>query len=154
MSIADLAEELMAEAPRLGEKTASAAPVAKHPVAALLKQAARDLRALPDDAPVSLAAVQKLAMALQPGTGAQSPGAGAGAASAMSAAKLPSLQTSNLGATAGSGGAPPSKIASELRSFAASLREHAATSETENALKVAHVLRAARGLHYLNEGLR
>lgn len=154
MSIAAYAEDLIAEATRPGEKSASVAAPSTHPVAALLKQAARDLRTIPDTEPVSLDAVQKLAMALQPGTGAQSPSAGAGAGSSMPAPSLPSLQPSNLGATAGSGGGGPSKVAAEIRKFASDLRAQGAAGDLANTLKVAHVLNAARALHHIREGLR
>lgn len=154
MTLSALVEDLIEEAARPREKRASETVLPLHPVAALLKQAARDLRAIPDTSDVTLESVQKLAMALQPGTGAQSPSAGAGAGSNLGVPKLPSLQPSNLGATAGAGGVGPSKVAAELRRFAGELRETGATTDRETQLKTAHVLRAAQALHHLREGLR
>lgn len=156
MSILALAEGLIAEATSQRTKSAAeAAPVAVHPVALRLKEAAERLRSIPDLDDVTLESVAKLAAALQPGTGAQTPGAGAGFGSTEPAPTLPALKTTNLGVTAGSGGAPPAmKVASEIRKLAAELRASEAVTAKEIAMKTAHVLNAARGLHYLREGLR
>ena len=157
MSIVAFAESLIAEATARQQKTAAApATVAapSHPVAVLLKEAAAILRTIPDDDEITVADVAKLAAAMQPGTGAQSPGAGAGAGGNMPAPTLPSLRTTNLGVTAGTGGAAPTaKIASEIRKLATALRESDQALTQENQKKAAHVLNAARGLHYLREGL-
>lgn len=153
-NIAHLAEQLVAEAlatPKTASATVSHKPA--HPVAVLLKQAAATLRETLDIDDVSLEAVQKFAAALQPGTGAQSPNTGAGVGANPSAPTLPSLRTTNLGVTAGSGGAPPSmKIASELRRMASELRVSETDTPAQTESKVAHILNAARGLHYLREG--
>lgn len=149
-NIVELAERLIIEATERPKVASVAAPVVeKHPIVAMLKKVAEELRSTPDDESGDLAEAQKLAAALQPGTGAQSPGQSAGLLSATPPS-LPALKTSNLGATAGAGGAPAtSKIASELRSIASELR----SSEDVSGLKIAHVLNAACGLHHLREGL-
>ncbi len=157
MDIVALAEGLIAEA-NSAQRTKSAAvvaPVAVHPVALRLKEAAERLRNAPDVDDVTLESVAKLAAALQPGTGAQTPGAGAGFGSTEPAPTIPALKTTNLGVTAGSGGAPAAmKVASEIRKIAADLRASDTVTGQEIAVKTAHVLNAARGLHYLREGLR
>lgn len=157
MDIVALAEGLIAEATST-QRTKSAAvvaPAAVHPVALRLKEAAERLRNAPDVDDVTLESVAKLAAALQPGTGAQTPGAGAGFGSTEPAPTIPALKTTNLGVTAGSGGAPAAmKVASEIRKIAADLRASDTVTGQEIAMKTAHVLNAARGLHYLREGLR
>ncbi len=156
MSIIALAEGLIAEATTQRTKSAAVeAPVSVHPVALRLKEAAERLRNTPDIDDLTLESVAKLAAALQPGTGAQTPGAGAGFGSTEPAPTLPALKTTNLGVTAGSGGAPPAmKLAAEIRKLAADLRASDTVTSREIAMKTAHILNAARGLHYLREGLR
>lgn len=157
MDIVALAEGLIAEATaqRTTKSAAAVPPAAMHPVALRLKAAAERLRATPDIDDVTLESVAKLAAALQPGTGAQTPSAGAGFGSTQPAPTLPALKTTNLGATAGSGGVPAAmKVAEELRKLAADLRATDAMNAKEMEVKTAHVLNAARGLHYLREGLR
>lgn len=147
LNIADLASALVQRASAGMPKVASAEPArAEHPVVAVLKQAADALRREPD-IDVSIASVQKIATAL-PGTTSMGPNA----ASALNAGKpsVPSLKTTNLGVTAGGGGAGESlKTSSALRKLAQDLREQDVRAEQEETVKAAHVLNAAVGLRHL-----
>lgn len=158
VNIVELADQLIASAQ--ATKTASAATAAapvpvSHPVALLLKQAAATLRATPDAmSDTSMSEVAKLAMSLSGGgTGAQAQTMGA--VKGTTAPALPGLHTSNLGVTAGTGGAAPvNKIATELRKIAAIVRTQPLEAVANDAEKVAHTLNAACGLQHLAEGLR
>ena len=158
MSVVDLADSLLASVQQ--SKTASdasviSAPVtAAHPVALLLKRAAAALRQAPELPEVTpLEAVEKLAMALSGTTGAHS--AASGATLAAKPPTLPGLRTSNMGITAGTGGAAPvTKVGAELRKVASLVRERAHAAPTNQTHTAAHVLNAASGLHHLAEGLR
>ncbi len=160
MNIVELADQLIANAQTA--KTASAASgvetaavAVSHPVALLLKSAAAALRATPDSVTdTSLEAVEKLAMSLSGGgAGGQAPSMGAIKGSTPPA--LPGLHTSNMGVTAGTGGAAPvNKIATELRKIAAIVRAQPLEAAAVDAEKIAHTLNAACGLQHLAEGLR
>jgi hypothetical protein len=123
----------------------TAAAVDLHPLAASLKEAAAKLRATDEDAEISLDLIQKVAAA-QIGTGAQSPSSGAAAGASLAKPTLPALQTSNLGVTAGAGGAPPTlKVAADLRKLASDFRRR-------ELVRSSHLLNAAKAVHYLREG--
>lgn len=114
-----------------------------------IRKCAEALRTLPEPQAVTLDAVRKHASLAQPSTGAQAPSTGASLGGSLPGPSLPSLKTTNLGVTAGSGGAAPAaKIASVLREYAAALRAYEPTS---NETKTAHVLNAAVGLQLLQE---
>ena len=154
--ILQLADDLIAEASAV-KVAADAAPDAparvEHPIVSMLKAAATRLRGIPDDPEVKLADVQKVATTGLPGTGAQSPSMGAGIKKTLG--KSPALKTTNLGVTAGTGGAAPAaKIASDLRYVAARLREQGDASTVETQTKAAHLLNAAVGLQLLGGPVR
>lgn len=162
-NIVELADRLVAEATAAAVKTASAPatpaePSVLHPVAAFLKKAAAQLRSIPDEPSVSLDAVEKIAMSLGGSTAKSGLNAGAAGGSGVqiTAPSLPGLKSSNLGVTAGGGGAAPSsvKVAAELRKVAAELRATPDADTSTGHSKAAHVLNAASGLHHLFQGIR
>lgn len=164
LALADALVEHLASTEKVAATSEPVQPqVPQHPVAAALKLAAAALRAVPDG-DVTLADVHerfsKIAVFARPGTGAQAPGAGSGVGSAQPAPSIPTLQTSNLGVTAGAGGAPMTMkaahtpLGNEIRKVAQHLRDSDATALAENAQRADHVLNAARGLCYLQAGLR
>lgn len=146
MDIIALAERLIDETRTV--KTAAAAPVTEapslHPVVRFLKQAAETLRNTPDEPSVTLDAVAKLASAVTKGAVT-----GGGAPAGIAAPKLPGLQASNLGATAGGGGTDgayvkAASVAHTIRKVAADLR---ALGDDESSEKTAaHVLNAATAM--------
>ncbi len=143
-SIAEIAERYIAEAKAAPvEKTASA--VALHPLAAMFKEAAARLRADDKEGPtLSVDMLQKVAAA-QIGTGAQNPSSGAAAGAALPKPTLPSLQTNNLGVTAGTGGAPPTlKVAADLRALAGAFRHR-------EEVRSVHLLKAATAVQHLTK---
>lgn len=159
LDIVDLAESLLADTHKGSVKVASAdllpnAPA--HPVTQALKHAAEALRRAQDDA-LEIADVQKVAQAMQPGTGAQAPAAGG--ATTATPPKLPSLQTSNLGVVAGGGGAGESlkvgsEISQELRKLAGSLRHLEDVAAHRKTVKAACVLSAVTGLQHLQNAVQ
>jgi hypothetical protein len=160
INIVALADQLVMEAKLAAVKTASAPatpaePAILHPVAAFLKQAAAQLRAIPDEPSVSLAVVEKVAMALG-GKGSLNVGSTGGSDAQVAAPTLPGLKSTNLGVTAGGGGAAPSavKAASEIRKVAAVLRTTPDMDTASGHSKAAHILNAASGLHHLFQGIR
>lgn len=142
MDIIALAERLIDETRTV--KTAAAvvteAP-SLHPVVRFLKQAAETLRSTPDEPSVTLDAVAKLASAVTGGAVT-----GGGSPAGIAAPKLPGLQASNLGATAGGGGTSgayvkAASVANTIRKVAADLR--ALGDEESSDKTAAHVLNAA-----------
>lgn len=167
-SIIDLTNQLIESVRVSTTKTAAAvetpAPREQLPIVTALKMAADALRHDEiSDATLSdvKLAFEKAAMFAQPGTGAQSPNAGGGVGSAQPTPTLPALKTTNLGVTAGSGGAPLTmKAASEatplgdaLRKLAAQLREEDDTQQKKVAADAVSILKAATSLRYLQRGI-
>lgn len=147
MDIIALAERLIDETRTV--KTAAAvvteAP-SLHPVVRFLKQAAETLRSTPDEPSVTLSAVAKLASAVTGGAVT-----GGGSPAGIAAPKLPGLQASNLGATAGGGGTDGAYVKSAMvqtiRKVASDLR---ALGDGESSDKTAaHVLNAATAMSLL-----
>lgn len=168
-TIADIAAALVVAArtePAREEKTA-AAQSAHEPsleVTSAIRKLAAALRASPD-ATVSLedvkVAFDKSATFAQRGTAAQAPNAGGGVGMAQPVPTLPALQTTNLGVTAGAGGAPStmkaasesSPISSGLRTLAAHLRTEERAFQEKVAQDANSILKAATGLRYLQQGI-
>ena len=141
-SIADIAARLAREAREASQTSKVASTAELHPLAEQLKEAAAKLRTSSDSSAISLDLIQKVAAA-QIGTGAQSPSSGASLGASLPKPTLPSLQTTNLGVTAGAGGAPPTlKTASELRNLAGEFRRR-------ELVRSAHLLKAATALEHL-----
>lgn len=157
VDIAELATRLVAQATSSTTKVAAAPSALSTPAAQALKIAAAALRTLGDDAE-DLTVLELLKTAAARGTGAQSPAQGAGVGSAMPPPTLPSLGTTNLGVTAGTGGAPPmpkigSALSTALREAATHFRATAEKRAQENDVQASHVLNAATTLRYLLPGV-